>query len=91
MDAPETSDLDQLIPPVFVSPTATVVNSKIGPFVSIGAGANVSGCTIGNSTVGARAVLENAVIKDSLVGPKAIVRNFEGVLNIGENSEIIGE
>lgn len=91
MDSPVTSVQYQVVSPVFVDPTATVENSKVGPFVSIGAGAKVSGCTISNSTVGSEAVLENAVIKDSLVGPKAIVKNFEGVLNIGENSEIDGE
>lgn len=90
MDSPITSKQFQIVPPVFVDPTAVVENSTIGPFVSIGAGATVTCCTISNSTVGAQAVLENAVIKDSLVGPKAIVRDFEGVLNIGENSEIDG-
>lgn len=91
MDSPVTSERFQVVPPVFVDPTAAVENSIIGPFVSIGAGAKVSGCTISNSTVGSEAVLENSVIKDSLVGPKATVRNFKGVLNIGENSEIDGE
>ncbi len=86
-----TPDHYQVVPPVFVDPTATVENSKVGPFVSIAAGAKVSGCTISNSTVGSEAVLENSVVKNSLIGPKAIVRDFEGILNISENSEIDGE
>ena len=91
MDSSVSSNQCRIVPPAFVDPTATVENSTVGPFVSIGADAKVSGCTISNSTVGALALLENAIIKDSLIGPKAIVRNFQGVLNIGENSEINGE
>ncbi len=80
----------RFISPIFVDDTAVVSNSTLGPFVSVGAKANISGCTISNSIVSSDAVLENTVIKDSLIGPKAIVRNFEGVLNIGEKTEIDG-
>jgi glucose-1-phosphate thymidylyltransferase len=91
MDSSVSSDQYQIIPPVFVDTTATIENSTIGPFVSIGAGTRVSGCTITNSIVGPETVLENAIIEDSLVGPKCMVRNFEGILNVGKYTEIFGE
>ena len=90
MDSAGPRDGCVLIPPVHLDVTAVVTDSEIGPHVSIGAGANLNRCVISNSIVGRDCELENVAIKNSLLGPKAIVRNRSGVLNIGEHSEIEG-
>lgn len=90
MDSAGPRDGCVLIPPVHLDATAVVTDSEIGPYVSIGAGANLNRCVISNSIVGRDCELENVAIKNSLLGPKAIVRNRSGVLNIGEHSEIEG-
>lgn len=90
MDSAGPVDRCTLIPPVHLDASAVVTDSEIGPYVSIGAGANLNRCVISNSIVGRDCELENVAIKNSLLGPKAVVRNRSGVLNIGEHSEIEG-
>ena len=79
----------QIIPPVFLAETARVVNSVIGPYVSISADAEVRNCIVTNSIISSRARVENVILKDSLIGRRAVVRGPEQILNIGDSSEAL--
>ncbi|MDH4155942.1 MAG: sugar phosphate nucleotidyltransferase, partial [candidate division Zixibacteria bacterium] len=57
-----------LVPPVYVAPTAQIVNSVIGPNVSISDETVIKDCIIRNSIIGYGACLENVIIEDSLLG-----------------------
>ncbi len=78
-----------VIPPVYIGPGARVVDSVVGPYVSIEAGADVRRCIIERSIVFSHAVMRGAVLTDSLVGRYAHVHPDARILNIGDHAEII--
>jgi glucose-1-phosphate thymidylyltransferase len=78
-----------LVPPVFISKSAKVEQSTIGPFVSVGESAKITDSEISNSIIGKNSRLENSIIKDSLIGQNALVAGYRGCLNLGDNSELI--
>ncbi|MEZ4699710.1 MAG: sugar phosphate nucleotidyltransferase [Rhodothermales bacterium] len=74
--------------PVFVGPGARVVNSVIGPYVSIEEGSEVSGAVIRDSIIFAHARVENAVLANSLVGQNARVIDRPKRINVGDHAII---
>jgi len=78
----------RLVPPVFISASAKIEQSIIGPFVSVGDSVQISESEITNSIIGKDSLIENSQVKDSLIGQEAIVKGYKGVLNLGDNSEI---
>ena len=79
-----------MVPPVHIDPSASVAQSVVGPYVSIGAGAEVKRSIVRNSIIGEEAVVENAMLEDSLIGFQAAVRGRSSRLNVGDLSEIAG-
>lgn len=77
-----------VIPPVFVSPSAVIESSVIGPYVSISDKAVVKKSIIENSIVGLGARVENALLNDSLIGHNAVVSGDFQALNVGDSSEV---
>lgn len=77
-----------LIAPVYIGPGARIVDSVVGPHVSIEAGATVKQCVLSRSIVFAEAVVEGAVLDDSIVGQHARVTPSPRVINVGDHSEI---
>lgn len=75
-------------PPVHIAPTARVVNSVLGPYVSVSEGASISNAVIRNSIVGESATIESVILEDSLVGSRTVVRGERRILNVGDSSEI---
>jgi len=80
--------------PVFIHPTAQVENSKIGPYVSIGAECRILDSKIENSILEAGAYIESANLTKSFIGRKAEVRGRGPAesacsLNIGDNSSVL--
>ena len=88
--APEALGGSVLVPPVYVAPTAQVVNSVIGPNVSISDETVIKDCIIRNSIIGYGASLENVIIEDSLLGHLTRLSGKKKVVNIGDSSEISG-
>ncbi len=76
------------IPPVYVSPTARVENSVVGPYASIGDGAKIVSSIISDSIVNEGATITDMSLCCSLVGPNAVVAGRKDHLNVGENSEV---
>ncbi len=62
-----------LIPPVAISREARVSRSVIGPFVSVGAGAQISGAVLRDCIVHPNAVIADAVVVGAVVGEEAEV------------------
>lgn len=91
----ESDDLHQgdvensvIIDPVYVGPGARVVNSVVGPHVSIEEGAEVTGSVIRGSIVFADAKVENAALENSLIGRNAVVQPQPQRINVGDHSEV---
>ena len=77
-----------LIKPVYISKTAKVRNSIIGPNVSVGDDAVIENSIISDSIINEGAVIKSANLDKSLIGPNAVVEGRIDSINIGENSEI---
>jgi glucose-1-phosphate thymidylyltransferase len=77
-----------VIPPVYISPTARIQSSIVGPYASIGDGVSIDSSIISDSIVNENASILNMNLSGSLVGPSATVIGRKDQLNVGENSEI---
>lgn len=81
----------QINPPVFIHPSAEIIDSVIGPHAAIGAECTIRRAAVRNSIVEERTQIEAVVLTDSLIGRSARVigREQSLTLNIGDSSEII--
>jgi glucose-1-phosphate thymidylyltransferase len=77
-----------ILPPVFIHDTATIENSVVGPYVSIGAEAEIRGSVISDSIVNDRVVVEHSLLQGSILGESSIVRDSPRRLNLGGFSEL---
>lgn len=77
-----------IIPPVFVHPTAKVVNSIIGPHVSLGAKCRVKSCILRDSILEDGAEVTNTIIESSLIGRQAHIQGQTGTINAGDHTVI---
>lgn len=77
-----------IIPPVYISPTAKISNSVIGPYVSIADNALIESSIIKNSIVSSNAEVKQCLLESSLVGNNSLYIGRYHVLNLGDSSEI---
>jgi glucose-1-phosphate thymidylyltransferase len=78
-----------IIPPVFIHPTAEIQSSIIGPNVSLGCGCKVQHSIIEDSILEDEAQVHGVILERSLVGRRAVIRRRAGMLNAGDNTEVI--
>ncbi len=77
-----------VIGPAYIHPGAEVVNSVIGPSVSISEGSTVRFSIISDSIIGCNSLVENMTLKHSLVGNEVTLRGDSLMVNLGDASEI---
>ena len=78
-----------IIPPVFIHPTAQVRESIIGPNVSLGAGCVVEHSILRDTILEDEAQTNGVILESSLIGRRALLRRRAGVLNAGDNTELV--
>ncbi|MEX1071210.1 MAG: sugar phosphate nucleotidyltransferase [Anaerolineales bacterium] len=78
-------------PPVYVHPEATIENSTLGPYVSIGRGSVVRNSQIENTVIERDVQIENCTLAGSLIGERSQVRGVKGTVNVGDDSRVDGE
>jgi glucose-1-phosphate thymidylyltransferase len=78
-------------PPVYIHPEATVENSTLGPFVSIGKGSVVRNSVIEDAVVEREVTIEDSQLKHSLLGERSKVRGVHGSVNVGDDSSVDGD
>lgn len=78
-----------ILPPSFVDPSATIRNSVIGPFASIGARVAVSNSIVTDSIVDEGAQLDAVMLTRSIIGRQAYVRGDFMQVNVGDSSDIM--
>ncbi len=76
--------------PVRISEGVTLENVEIGPNVTIEEGSVIRNTTIRDSIIGTHATIEGANLHDSLIGDHTVVNHVNGVVNIGDHSEVQG-
>lgn len=77
-----------IIPPVFISESAIVENSVIGPFTTISDDAKVYNAVIRNSIIGTSAEVARTMLENSIIGNNSIIKGNYKKLNTGDSSEI---
>jgi glucose-1-phosphate thymidylyltransferase len=77
-----------IIPPVYISPSAKIENSIIGPDVSIGEHADISRSVVKNSIIGQNAQIQTAILENSLIGSDASLTGAVQSMNIGDGAEM---
>lgn len=77
-----------IIDPVFISDSATVIDSIIGPFTTISENCVVKESIIKNSILSPSSQVEKSMLDNSIIGMNAIVKGNYKKLNAGDSSEI---
>jgi glucose-1-phosphate thymidylyltransferase len=78
-----------IIDPVAIDPSAKIVNSIIGPYVSIAADTTVESSIVRDSVVDQGASVTNCLLESSIIGAQAAVTGGVQKLNIGDSSEVV--
>lgn len=77
-----------IIPPVFVHPKAQVMNSVIGPHVSMGVGCRVENSVIRDSILEDYAKVTDVILEKSLIGRYAQIQRRAGMINAGDQTTV---
>jgi len=78
-----------IIPPVHVDPTARIVHSIVGPYVTIASRCEVRNSVIRDSIIDEGAHITDTMLEQSLIGKEAQVKGRYQRLNVGDSSSII--
>ena len=78
-----------ILRPVYIHPSATVENCVIGPHASIGANCVIQSCIIRDSIIDDASKVENVIMEHSLIGREAHIQRQAGVMNVGDQTELI--
>ncbi len=78
-----------IVPPVYIHPTAHLHCSIIGPYVSLGAGCRIEHSIIQDSILEDEAEVNGAILEKSILGRRARVSRRAGVINSGDNTEVL--
>ncbi|RLC66392.1 MAG: nucleotidyltransferase, partial [Chloroflexi bacterium] len=77
-----------IVPPVYIAPTARVVQSVIGPYATIADGCDVRNSIVRDAIIDCGAHIEDTMLERSLIGERAMVRGRYRVLNVGDSSHV---
>ena len=78
----------EIIEPCYIADGAEIINSSVGPFVSLGKDSKIENSQVENSLIQNQTSIKNADIKDSMIG--SFVKydgNFESI-NLGDYSTL---
>jgi glucose-1-phosphate thymidylyltransferase len=81
----------EIVEPVRIESGAVVRNSKVGPNVTIEAGARIDDSELRDSIVGEGTRIAGSGLRDSYIGARAVLHGVKGVLSVGDYTEIAGE
>ena len=84
----EAIDSVVIIEPVYISKTAKIKNSVIGPFVSIGNNCEIFDSVIKNSIINKNSKVEKMILTDSIIGADAKVKGSQHKMNVGDSLEL---
>lgn len=82
------SDKYVVIPPVYIDPSARIVNSVVGPYATLSAGCQVENSIIRDSIVDEGATIRDSMMAQSLIGKNARVAGRYRSFNVGDSSEV---
>jgi len=74
--------------PVYISPSAKINNSVIGPYATIGDNCEVTDSIIRNSIINKNSKVKSIVLADSIIGADARVQGSQHKMNVGDSLEL---
>jgi glucose-1-phosphate thymidylyltransferase len=74
------------IQPVSIEAESEVINSIIGPYVSIGTGTKISRCIISSTIIGSYTNISNGNLTDSVIGDKVNLKLKSKDFDLGDNA-----
>ena len=77
-----------IIPPCYIDRGSSIVNSIIGPYVSVAKGCQIRNSIIENSILNEESSIENIILEGSVVGAFAEVTGRKGSVNVSDYSQI---
>jgi glucose-1-phosphate thymidylyltransferase len=77
-----------IIPPVYISHSAVVERSVIGPYATVAEGAIVMNSIVRDSIISDYATVDQSMLDRSIVGNNAQVRGNFRRINVGDSSEV---
>ena len=77
-----------IIQPVSIAKDTEIINSVIGPNVTVGKNARITHSIISNSIIGDFANLDHIILKNSIIGSDTAITGLSQSLNIGDNTDI---
>ena len=77
-----------IIPPVNIHPSASIEESIIGPYATIGAECKITRSIIRDSIIDVGALIEESTMDQSLVGKEAIVKGRYRRFNVGDSAMV---
>ncbi len=80
-----------IIPPVYIGEKASIINSVIGPYVSIGSSTEIEQAVISQSIVQNKSCVKNYVLGNSMIGNHTKCNGNRQSLNIGDYNTIGNE
>jgi glucose-1-phosphate thymidylyltransferase len=81
-------DGSRIVDPVYIEDGVKIVNSTVGPNVSIGAGTVIDGSTVRDTIIGNKATVKASTLNDSLIGDEAVLVGAKGTVSIGDHAEV---
>jgi len=77
-----------IIPPVHIDPTARIIHSIVGPYVTIAPRCEVRNSVIRDSIIDEGAHIADTMLEQSLIGKEALVKGRYQKLNVGDSSSV---
>lgn len=80
-----------IIPPCFIDEGVKVINSVVGPYVSIGKNSSVENCVIKNSIIQSQSSIKNYSFCNSMIGNSVSLQSTLSDFSIGDYTTITNE
>jgi len=77
--------------PVRVAEGVELVNSEIGPNVTVESGSAIRESRLRDTIVGENVTIEKCDLHDSIIGDNVVLRGFKGSANVGADSQLEGD
>jgi glucose-1-phosphate thymidylyltransferase len=85
---PATVNPEHVVQPVYIEDGVTLIDSRVGPNVSIGTGTVVERSEIRDAIIGDGVRITHSRLTSSMIGDGSVVAGFDGELTIGDHSEV---
>ena len=89
IDPSASAENSKIIPPCFIGKDVVLINSTIGPNVSIGNGCRIENSIVRNTLIQEDTVIENAELENSMLGNKVHYRGGSKSVSIGDYSTLL--